>query len=74
MRKSIALLCVFVAFVMAFCACTPAAVEQQPAGKEPGSVILSIVLRKISFMLNRLDDRRPGWAFPVKDAQHLSCP
>ena len=36
--------------------------------------ILSIVLRKFSFILNRLDYLIPGWAFPVKDAPAHVCP
>ena len=37
-------------------------------------VILSIVLRKFSFILNRLDYLIPGWALPVKDAPAHVCP
>ena len=37
-------------------------------------LILSIVLRKFSFILNRLDYLIPGWAFPVKDAPAHVCP
>ena len=38
------------------------------------SRILSIVLRKFSFILNRLDYLIPGWAFHVKDAPAHVCP
>ena len=41
---------------------------------EVAKSILSIVLRKFSFILNRLDYLIPGWAFPVKDAPAHVCP
>ena len=43
-------------------------IEYDAQVEELLSLILSIVLRKFSFILNRLDYLIPGWAFPVKDA------
>ncbi len=41
MKKRMAIVCLLMTIILAFCACTPAVVEEQPAGKEPDTAAVA---------------------------------